>query len=419
MKRIVILGAGTGGTIVANRLIRRLPSGWELTIVDPVQTHLYQPGLLFLPFGAQDEEKMMRPRSDTLAREVTWCKAAVEAIDKVAREVHLVGGDRVAYDLLVIATGAEVRPEMTEGMTGVGWRREVFDFYTLDGAIALRSALERFEGGRLVVNIVEMPIKCPVAPLEFAFLADDYFKRRGIRDRVDLVYATPLDGAFTRPMASRKLGHLLTEKKIVVESEFAAAKVDGERRVVSSYDGRELPYDLSVTIPTHGGAGFLGRSGFGDELDFVPTDRNTLAVKDAAGVFALGDATDLPSSKAGSVAHFQAEILTGNLLRAMRSEEPLPLFDGHANCFIETGAGKAMLIDFNYETEPLAGHYPLPGIGPFTLLGETRRNHWGKKAFRWMYWHGLLPGRPIPLPTKMSMTGKRRPAAIAANAATA
>jgi sulfide:quinone oxidoreductase len=401
MNRIVVLGAGTGGTILANRLSRKLPTGWELTIVEPEENHLYQPGLLFLPFGAHDEAKMVRPRRDTLPEGVVWCRAHVEAIDRSTREIHLFGAGKLSYDLLVIATGAEIRPELTEGLTGEGWRRDAFDFYTLEGAKALRAALARFERGRLVINIVEMPIKCPVAPLEFAFLADDFFKRRGIRDRVEIVYATPLDGAFTRPVASRELGHLLAEKHVTVESELATARVDGGRRVLVSYDEREVPYDLLVTIPTHGGAKFLGSSGLGNELDFVPTDRNTLEVKGAPGVFALGDATDVPASKAGSVAHFQAEILTETLLRATRGEPPLPLFDGHANCFVETGAGKAMLLDFNYETEPLPGHYPVPGIGPFTLLGESRLNHFGKKAFRWMYWHGLLPGRPMPVPTQM------------------
>jgi sulfide:quinone oxidoreductase len=270
--------------------------------------------------------------------------------------------------------------------------------------------LPLFSGGRLVVNVVEQPIKCPVAPLEFLFLADQYFRERGMRDRVELVFATPMDGAFTKPIASKALGYLLEEKAIEVETEFACAEVDRARKVLRSYDDREVPYDLLVTVPTHSGAEFVERSGIGDELAFVPTDRHTLAARELANVFVLGDATDVPASKAGSVAHFEAELLADNLLRVAAGQAPEPTFDGHSNCFIETGAGRAMFIDFNYDVEPLPGHYPT-ALGPLTLLEESRANHLGKLAFRWLYWHALLPGRPLPVSPRMSMTGKHVPSA--------
>jgi sulfide:quinone oxidoreductase len=407
MKRLLILGAGTGGTLLANRLVRRLPEGWKTTVVDPDEQHLYQPGLLFLPFGAHDEEEMRRPRHDTLSNEVEWVVAGVDRVDPTTRTVTLEGGQTLTYDLLVIASGSRVRPDLTEGLLDpVGWNKTIFDFYTLEGAQALRSALEAFPGGRLVINIVEMPIKCPVAPLEFAFLADAFFEAKGIRDRVEIIYATPLEGAFTKPIAAEKLGYLLAEKKIVVESEFATGSVDAAKRILRSYDDREIPYDLLVTVPTHSGAAFIEKSGLGDELGFVPTDRHTLAAKGLENVFVLGDATDLPSSKAGSVAHFQGEGLVENILRQIEGKPLLPEFDGHANCFVETGHGKAMLIDFNYDTEPLPGDYPIPHIGPLSLLSESHVNHWGKLGFRWIYWNGLLPGRPLPIASRMSMAGK-------------
>jgi len=384
---------------------RRLGSDWRVAVVDPDVDHLYQPGLLFLPFGGS-EKGMVRPRVRTLMRGVDWIRDRVVTVDPATQSIKLEAGD-LRYDLLVIASGSRIRPDLTEGLTGKGWRESAFDFYTLDGARALREAMARMRGGRVVVNIVEMPIKCPVAPLEFLFLADEFFTRAGVRSGVELVYATPLDGAFTRPLASRTLGHLLSQKKIRVESEFAASSVDGEAKKLVSYDGRTLDYDLLVSIPTHSGAEFLETSGLGDELAFVPTNKLTLAAKGLANVFVLGDATDLPSSKAGSVAHFQAELLAENLTRLIAGKAPEPTFDGHANCFIETGFGKAMLIDFNYETEPLPGRYPMPGIGPLTLLGESRLNHLGKKAFHWLYWNGLLPARPLPLGARMSMAGKR------------
>jgi len=410
MKNLMILGAGTGGTMVANRMSRELPSNWSITVIDPEENHLYQPGLLFLPFGARDEAKLERPRRRTLAPRVTWRQNAVEQVDTAARSIALAGGERLRYDLLVIASGCRPHPEETAGLLGPHWRDTVHDFYSLDGALALRSKLETFTGGRLVVNIAEMPIKCPVAPIEFIFLADEYFTRRGLRDRVELVFTTPLDGCFTKPVASVALRHLLDEKKIVVDPLFNAAEVDGAARVLRSWDGREQPYDLLVTIPTHRGAAFVGPSGLGNELDFIPTERHTLLAKGHDDVFVLGDATDLPSSKAGSVAHFQSEAVVENLRRTLAGRSLEAGFDGHANCFIESGFGKALLIDFNYDVEPLPGRYPLPWIGPLKLLGESRMNHWGKLGFRPLYWNALLPGRPLPVPNRMSMLGKRPPA---------
>jgi sulfide:quinone oxidoreductase len=140
----------------------------------------------------------------------------------------------------------------------------------------------------------------------------------------------------------------------------------------------------------------------------VPVDRNTLLSKAHSNIFVLGDASDIPASKAGSVAHFSVEVFTENFLAHVAGKPMTGSFDGHANCFVESGDGKALLIDFNYDVEPLPGRYPVPGVGPFTLLEETHANHWGKLAFRWMYWNLLLPGRPIPLPARMPMAGKHR-----------
>jgi sulfide:quinone oxidoreductase len=263
-----------------------------------------------------------------------------------------------------------------------------------------------------VVNLVDMPIKCPVAPLEFAFLADGYFRERGVRKDVDIVFATPLDGAFTKPVASERLAGLLAEKDIDLVTEFNAGEVDGDRGRLASFDGRELEFDLLVTVPLHGGASFVGRSeGLGDALGFVPTNPRTLRAAVAPNVFALGDAADIPTSKAGSVTHFEAEVLVENVARTLAGRELDDAYDGHANCFIETGLGKALLIDFNYETEPLPGRFPT-AAGPLPLLHESRLNHLGKLMFQWFYWHALLPGRPLPgLGPAMPETGKQRPAA--------
>jgi len=406
MKQLAIIGGGTAGTIVANRMARALPhKEWTVTVLDPAPEHLYQPGLLFLPFGAHDERKMIRPRKKTLHRRLSWRQVGVRAVDHENKVLELDDGDRLAYDLVVITSGSRIRPELTDGLMGDAWRRDHFDFYTLDGAQALREKLPAFKGGRLVLNVVEMPIKCPVAPLEFMFLADAYFTKRGIRDDVELVYATPLDSAFTKPYCAAQMSYLLEAKGIKVVTEFNTMKADGNKLV--SYDDRTEPYDLLVSIPTHSGAAFVETSGIGDELDFIPTDRHTLLAKDMRDVFVLGDAIDLPSSKAGSVAHFQSEVVGHNLLAAIADKPLEPDFDGHANCFVETGHGKAMLIDFNYDVQPLPGKYPVPGIGPFSLMKESRANHAGKLGFRWLYWHGLLPAKPLPVSHRMSMRGKK------------
>jgi len=414
MKTILILGAGTAGTTIAHRLRRRLSGDWEVAVVDPSSTHLYQPGLLFLPFGDETEERILHDRGSTLGTGITWHKVAVRGIDTERRRVELTDAVALSYDFLIIASGSEIRPDMIDGMLGDDWQKSVFDFYTLEGAKALQKALAEFDGGSLVVNLVEMPIKCPVAPLEFTFLADAYLTKRGIRQKTELVFVTSLDGAFTKPIASKTLGYLLKDKGIQVETEFMTGEVDSQKKVIRSYDAREVPYDLLVTVPPHTGARFIENTDLGDELAFVPTDLHTLAAKKAERVFCIGDATDLPASKAGSVAHFEADLLTENILRAIDEKALEPTFDGHSNCFVETGHGKAMLIDFNYETEPLPGQFPIAGIGPLPLLKECRRNHWAKRLFRQVYWHALLPARPIPISPTMSLAGKHLSAAAEA-----
>jgi sulfide:quinone oxidoreductase len=406
MKNLLILGAGTAGTMMANKLAERLPEDWKVTVVDRDDVHVYQPGLLFLPFGEYDEKEILAPRRRFFPPSVTLNLSGVTKVEADKRTVVTGDGKRHSYDVLIIATGTRLVPEETDGLTGEGWRETAFDFYTFEGAMALRSALDSFDKGRLVVNLVDMPIKCPVAPLEFLFLADAFFTGREQREAVDITFVTPLDAAFTKPRASAAFGGLLEERGIGLETTFAVSAVDGEKRLLRSYDGREVPYDVLVTVPLHAGSEAIMDSGLGDELGFVPTHKHTLQTKAHPEVFALGDATNLPASKAGSVAHFQAEVLIENVMRFIDGKELEETFDGHSNCFIETGYGKAMLIDFNYDTEPLPGKYPLPGVGPFSLLEESAINHWGKLAFKWAYWEVLLKGKEMPIDHRMLMAGK-------------
>jgi len=404
----LVLGAGTAGTMVANRLRRELaPAEWQLTVVDRDDDHQYQPGYLFLPFGEYQPDQLTRPRHSLLAAGIELEIGEIDRVDAAANVVILASGRSLPYDYLVIATGVAPRPDLTPGMLGNQWRRSIFDFYTADGACALADALAGFDGGRLVVHIADLPIKCPVAPLEFTFLADAYFRERQLRDQVELVYVTPLSAAFTKPIAAARLGSMLDERKVLLESDFVIERIDPDAKSLISYDEREIPFDLLVTVPLNLGAEYVARSGLGDESNLVPVDKHTLLSRQHRNIFAVGDANNIPTSKAGSVAHFSVEVFVDNFLQYIEGKPMTGSFDGHANCFIEAGNGKGLLIDFNYDTEPLPGRYPVPGIGPFGLLAETRANHLGKLAFRWIYWNVLLPGRPIPLPARMSMAGKK------------
>jgi sulfide:quinone oxidoreductase len=409
MKRLLVLGAGTAGTMVVNKLRPRLSDEWQITVIDHDDVHLYQPGYLFLPFGLYRAGDLHKPRHQFIPEGVTFELGAVEQVLPDANQVTLVDGRRFDYDQLVIASGTTPRPDQTPGLDGPLFGDSIHEFYTFEGAQALGEKLAGWAGGRLAVHIVDMPIKCPVAPLEFTFLAEAFFRENGLRDRVEMTYVTPLPGAFTKPVASRLLGGMLEERKIALESDFMVERVDEETTTLVSYDEREVSFDLLVTIPLNMGADFVARSGLGDELNYVPVDKGTLQSLAHENIWAVGDASNIPASKAGSVAHFSVEIFTENFLHAIEGRPMTQRFDGHANCFVESGDGKAMLIDFNYDTEPLPGKYPLPGVGPFSLLKETEVNHWGKLMFRWIYWNALLPGRELPLPALMSMAGKQVP----------
>ncbi|MBI5952754.1 MAG: NAD(P)/FAD-dependent oxidoreductase [Chloroflexi bacterium] len=408
MKTFLILGAGTGGTMVANKMSAALdPQEWRIIMVDKDENHYYQPGFLFIPFGIYSPSDVVKPKRNFLPPTVDVIFGEIELIEPDQNRVKLSGNKSINYDYLVVATGSYIRPEQMPGLVdGGGWRKNIFDFYTSDGAAALARFFKFWKGGRMVLNVAEMPIKCPVAPLEFLFLADWFFKERGIRDKVDITFATPLPGAFTKPRASSVLGNMLEDRGIKLETEYSIMEVDNAKQVIRSYDEREIPYDLFVTIPTNMGSDVIGASGMGDELNFVPVNKNTMQSSKWENVWLIGDASNAPASKAGSVAHFMLDVVVENILRHMEGLEPLPKFDGHANCFIESGNEKGVLIDFNYDVEPLPGMFPLPGFGPFSLLKESPANHWGKMMFKWIYWNVLLKGGEMPFESQMSMAGK-------------
>lgn len=412
MKNIVILGAGTGGTLVANLLSHKLDlKKWTITIIDKADEHHYQPGYLFIPFklyGYEERSDIARPITDPLPRNAKFVKAEIQRIDHENKQVETSEG-AFEYDYVISSLGCHLAPDEIEGLEETLDKNGVHTFYDLDSALVMQDALANMESGRLVIDISDLPIKCPVAPIEFAFLADYYFHEKGNRDRIDVFLVTPFAGAFTKPNANRVLSRIAEDKQIIIVPDFSLESVDAENKVINSYEGNTVEFDLLCIIPPNLGPDALENSGLGDGTGYGLTDPKTLKSRKADNFYLLGDNSNVATSKAGSVAHFEAETVVENILREIDGEKPLPSFDGHANCYIESGFNKALLIDFNYDVEPMEGKFPTPVIGPFDLLKETHINHMGKIAFDWIYWNMLLPGYMpmVPLlPSQMNFVGK-------------
>lgn len=375
-QRIVILGGGTGGTLVANLLAKRLSASQaNITVVSDSTQHLYQPGWLYVPFGWQAAEALSRDERRLLNPQVTLLHAPVTGLDLEGRVVKLEGGQTLPYDSLVIATGSRPTPEDVEGLQEAGHH-----FYTEAAALALKAALESFKGGRIVVGVGGLPHKCPVAPLEFTFLLDDYLRRKGLRDATSITYTYPINRPFTIESVSKTVVPLLAAKNIAVETFFNLESVNVATKTAISMEGTELPFDLLVMIPPHRGAAFLEGLPFSDPQGWVATDRSSLAVKGQEGVYALGDATDIPISKAGSTAHYQAPVVVEHIVARVEGRAPNPkhaVYDGKVICFLESGHDRASILSFNYAHPPV-----MPAPNAF--------HHYGKMAFNRAYWY-LVP----------------------------
>jgi sulfide:quinone oxidoreductase len=408
MRKILILGSGAGGTIVANMLRQRLrESEWEITIIDKKEQHHYQAGYLFIPFGVYSEEDVIKPKKEFIPKGVEFVLDNVVRIDTQERRVETEKGHQYDYDWLVIATGCEIAPAEIDGMMD-GWQKDIFDFYTLEGSLELYKKLKYFNSGRIVLNIAEFPYKCPIAPLEFVFMADWFFTVNGVRDKVEIEFVTPLDNVFTKPVAAKILSEFAVKKNIKVTPYFDLVQVNADEKTIESGKGQKVGYDILVAIPPNVGAKALIDSGISDPVGFVPTDNHTLKAENLDRVYVVGDTTNVPTSKAGSVAHYQSYTLVENLIREIDGYDPKPTFDGHATCFLASGFEKAILLDFNYKVEPLPGKFPFPGMGPFSLLNESLSNHWGKMMFRWVYWNLMMKGLDFPLEPQMNIAGKLR-----------
>lgn len=407
MKKIIILGSGAGGTMMANTLRKELSeTEWQISIIDHEEIHHYQPGWLFIPFGIYTKEDCIKPKREFIPKGVNFILDEVVGVNPDKRQVEG-KKSRYDYDWLIIASGCRIMPEEVEGMKN-DWYGNVHTFYTLEGAMELHKRLKKFKSGRVVLNIAELPYKCPVAPIEFVFMADWFFSVNGCRDKVEIEFVTPVAGIFTKPMATKALTAIAQQKNIKVTPNFDIAQVNADEKTIESHKGEKINYDLLVTIPPNFGAQFILDSNMGDPMGFVDTDHFTLKAKNYEHIYVIGDATNVPTSKAGAVAHYQLNTVLKNLLLEIDDQEPKPTFDGHATCFIVSGYEKAVLIDFNYKVEPLPGRYPFPGLGPFTLLGDSNFNYWGKMMFKWVYFNMMLRGLELPLEPQFTMAGKLR-----------
>jgi sulfide:quinone oxidoreductase len=395
--------------MVASKLRKELSEGeWEITIIDHDELHHYQPGWLFIPFGVYGEEDCVKPKREFIPPGVEFVLDEVVGVNPDKREVEGQKG-RYNYDWLVIASGCHIVPEEVEGMMD-DWYGDVHTFYTLEGAAELRKKLKYFNSGRVVLNMAEFPYKCPVAPIEFVFMADWFFEVNGVRNDIEIEMVTPMGDIFTKPMATKTLRTIADQKNIKVTPNFDIAQVNAKEKTIESHKGDKVPYDLLVTVPPNFGAQYIENSNMGDPMNYVDTDHFTLRAKGYENIYVVGDATNVPASKAGATAHYESDTVTENVVREIEGQEPKPTYDGHTTCFICSGYDKAVLIDFNYKVEPLGGKFPFPGLGPFSLLGDSNINYWGKMMFKWVYWNMMLKGLDLPLEAQFTMAGKLRPA---------
>lgn len=383
MNRVVILGGGVGGTLVANLLVRKLRYDIDrheasVTLVDEMGQHTYQPGFMYIAMGGERAEKLVRPERSLLDEEVQLQVGRAVRIDEAKSQIEMDDGSFIGYDELVIATGSRIVPEEIEH-----FGEEAHHFYTAEAALKLRHALDAFTGGKIVIGIAGMPYKCPPAPLEVAFLIESELRERGIREKSEMHYCSPIGRAFTIESVSEMATPILAEKGIELHTFFNVEAIDPQRKVVQSLEGEELPYDLLILVPPHRGSKLVIDSGLAPASGWLPTDHHTLQVGGRKNVYALGDATDLPLSKAGSTAHFEAPIVAERIAATVQGREPRGKhadYTGKVMCFFEVGDGKGTLLQFDYDHPPRP---PKP----------NRFWHLGKIVFNKTYWHTVPRGR--------------------------
>jgi sulfide:quinone oxidoreductase len=387
--KVVVLGGGVGGTLAANLLAKELGHDGKVSVVDPTGMHHYQPGYLYVALGQANGRWLVRDERTLLRRNVDLVVEGAASIDAEAGTVQLERGGRLDWDYLVLATGARLVPDQVPGLA-----EGSYEFYSLEGAQRLREALRRFEGGRIFVGVAGIPYKCPPAPVEFVFMADEYLRKRGIRDKSEITLLSPLNRAFTIESASKVIQPLMDQRGINLTTFFNVEEVDPSAGVVASLEGEKVEYDLLVLVPPHRGQQVVLDSGLADGPGWLPTDRHTLQVEGQDRIFAIGDATNLPISKSGSTAHFEAPVVASRIASLVRGSAPKENYGGRVMCFLETGNRKATVLRFDYE------HPPAPPK-PNAVW------HGAKWMFNRLYWETIPQGRlpenvPLPIPTGRS-----------------
>ena len=369
-QRIVIVGGGTGGTVLANRLADRLDlddGETEVVVVNETPDHVYKPTFLYIPFGKRTVDDASQPLVDLLDRRVNLVIDRVEAIDTSSKQLTMASGDGLDYDYLVLATGSKLAPEEVPGLKEGGHH-----FYDPEGAARLRDALAEFEAGHLVLSVIGVPHMCPAAPLEFVFMADEWFRELGRRDDIEITYTYPIQRIHGLEPVAEWAQPRFDEKGINAETFFNPEAVDVENRVIETMEGTELEYDLLVAIPPHKGDPMIEDAGLGDN-GWVEVDKHTLEAMHAEDVYAIGDTADVPTSKAGSVAHYEAGALADRLVSELNGQVPTDRYGGKTICFIEAGMDEGTFIEFDYERPPV----PRP---------ENKFIHWAKLAYNESYW---------------------------------
>jgi sulfide:quinone oxidoreductase len=374
---IVILGGGVGGTLTANVLARKLTRRRaHVTLIDRTGRHTFQPGWLYIPFGGEPPEQLERDERRLLDRRVTLAIGDVAAINRATRVIEMADGMHFPYDTLVIATGAQLAPE-----TLPGYAEDAHHFYSAEAALRLQAALRNFNGGRIVVGAASAHYKCPPAPLEFAFLLNDYLHQRGLRDRSEIIYASPTSHVFPIENVADFVMPLLEERGIRTLLDFAAASIDPQAHTLATSDGRTLPYDLLVLVPPHQGAQIMSDAGLSNGHGWVPTDHETLQCKTDPNIYVIGDANDLPVLKSGSAAHFEAKVVANRIVAELLNRHELPRYTGEVMAFIETGQGQASQIVLDY------AHPPQPPA-------PSQLYHYEKTLFNKFYWY-LVPSGAV------------------------
>ncbi|MFC7210426.1 NAD(P)/FAD-dependent oxidoreductase [Natronoarchaeum sp. GCM10025321] len=379
MERIAIVGGGTGGTVLANRLADELQTeiengDVEVRLITADENHVYKPTFLYIPFGKKTVEDAKRPIKELVDRRVSLTIDEVVDIDTDGKRLSLADGPALAYDQLTVATGANLEPETVPGLVEGGHH-----FYGPDGAEQLRDELAQFTDGHLVLSVIGVPHMCPAAPVEFVLMVDDWLRERGLRDDVEITYTYPINRTHGIQSIADWATDLFDERDIGYETFFNVDEVDPEAEVIETLEGSELSYDLLVAIPPHGGTDLVTDAGLGDD-GWVDVDRNTLEATAAEDVYAIGDAADVPTSKAGSVAHYEADVVADRIASQARGAVPTATYSGKTVCFLEAGMDEATFIEFEYGDEPF-------------VREPSKHLHWAKLGYNESYWltaRGLL-----------------------------